>query len=341
MKTMAVLAAALSLSLVSVAARAQVPGDTVRIETAKGPVEGTLVDRLPAGYLVNKGKTSVVVPYLSVTGITKLAPAPLAPMSLPPGTATPPAQGKNAPKPQPAAAAADGFRGFAVDPAPAEGGAPVGVEPPPPPPVPVPAAPPPPILSPVMVPVPALPAPPRPAVPPVKYEVRSKIVMGTGIAFVALGAIAAITGMGLAIEGGSQPDQVCEKYASGERCYTNPNKQTHIDAGRVTMLAGSVVHVLGYPIWSIGGKKVPVKGPAPSAELDRGSGSGRAHAALLGRCWPEARTIGCSTAGRCRRGCGRWRRAEASGRPRATAASALRPSGTRRRGRRSTRGRRS
>ena len=270
MKSTAALAAALSLSLAGITAHAQGVGDTVRIETAKGTIEGTLVDRLPAGYLVNKGKTSVVVPYLSVTNITKLAPAPLAPMTLPAG-----APAKKAPKGAAAAPAADTFQGFAVDPAPVAP-APAGIEPPPPPPVPMPAPAPMPVpvpaLSPVMVPLPALPAVPRPAAPPVQYERRSKLVMGTGIVFVGLGVAAFITGLGLVIDGQSKPEQLCEYYASGQRCFNNPYRSRNTDAGRITMLAGTAVGVLGIPIWSIGAKRVPVKGPATSAELSAGLG---------------------------------------------------------------------
>ncbi len=273
MKSTAVLAAALALSLWSVAAQAQAPGDTVRLETSKGPVEGTLVDRLPKGYLIKKGKGTVVVPYVTVSAIHKVAPEPLAPMTLKPAPAA-----KGSRKDPAGPASADTFQGLAIDPAPAAPG-PAGVEPPLPPPVPELVAPPPPppvmapapALSPVMVPVPALPAKPRPSAP-IQHERRSKIVMGTGIAFVALGAIAVVTGVGLVIDGASQPDTVCEKYTSGERCFANRAKQPRIDAGRITWLAGSAVHVLGYPIWSIGGKKVPVKGPAPKAELTAGPG---------------------------------------------------------------------
>ncbi|HEY3446164.1 MAG TPA: hypothetical protein VGK67_07355 [Myxococcales bacterium] len=273
-------ALSLTLSFTSVAARAQAVGDTVRLETTKGVVEGTLVDRLPGGYLVNKGKASVVVPYASVTQVVRLAPAPLSPMTVPPAAPAPAkAPGKNAPKGSPAPAAqpppAETFQGFAVDPAPVEP-APAGLEPPPPPPVPpVPPVPLPaaaPLISPVMVPIPALPPPPRP-LPPVRYERRSKIVMGTGIAMVGLGVVAFLTGAGLAIDGESRAPTVCENYRNGQRCFENPNRQPRIDAGRVTMLVGAAVGVVGIPIWSIGAKRVPVKETAPSAQLSAGPGS--------------------------------------------------------------------
>lgn len=66
-------------------AHGQSRGVAVRIETQKGTIEGTLVDRLPYGYLLSRGKRSEVIPYAKVRSITRLeAPAsevtPVAPV---------------------------------------------------------------------------------------------------------------------------------------------------------------------------------------------------------------------------------------------------------------------
>lgn len=284
MRWLAVLAASLALSIPGGAAHAQVPGDSVRIETSTGPVEGTLVDRLPQGYLVNKGKASVMVPYVNVRSIAKLAPAPLAPMVLPAATSPAPAPAKPAVPPAvpgrappaptvPAAPAPDtSFSGLATDPAPVAA-TPVGVEPPAPPPVPVPE--PVQLAPPVMVPVPALPAPPRalPPRPEPKLERRSKLLMGTGIAFVILGAAALVTGAVLVIDGTGQSTETCEPITNGQHCYPNENRSRLITAGQITVGASAGAAVLGATTWAIGGKRVPAK-DAAAAELSVGPGNG-------------------------------------------------------------------
>jgi hypothetical protein len=68
-------------------ARAQVPGDSVRVETTSGTLTGLLVDRLPAGYLLRVGESTSVVPYGSVKAITRIEAQP----GPPPQAAPPPA----------------------------------------------------------------------------------------------------------------------------------------------------------------------------------------------------------------------------------------------------------
>jgi hypothetical protein len=84
---------ALAIALGASTAHAQIVGDRVRIETTAGVVEGTLVDRVPDGYLVRSGEDSRVVPYSTVKSIIPLAP---------PAAAAPPVE--VAPPPPPAGA---------------------------------------------------------------------------------------------------------------------------------------------------------------------------------------------------------------------------------------------
>lgn len=78
--------ALLALAAAPRAARAQVPGDTVRVETESGIVTGLLIDRLPAGYLLRVGDSTSVVPYGSVKSMVKVEaqPAPPPPAPAPP-----------------------------------------------------------------------------------------------------------------------------------------------------------------------------------------------------------------------------------------------------------------
>lgn len=87
--TRALLAAALlALGSLAAPARAQVPGDTVRVETESGPLTGLLIDRLPAGYLLRVGDATSVVPYGSVKSMVKVEAQPAPP---PPPAPAPPA----------------------------------------------------------------------------------------------------------------------------------------------------------------------------------------------------------------------------------------------------------
>jgi hypothetical protein len=91
------IAGALASSTLAFPARAQVPGDQVRVETDAGPITGLLVDRLPDGYLIRTAQSTQVVPYASVKAIAKLDAAPAPPPAPPPPPAAPP------PSPPPAA----------------------------------------------------------------------------------------------------------------------------------------------------------------------------------------------------------------------------------------------
>jgi hypothetical protein len=80
-------AGALSLLLWAPPASAQLdPGSHVRIETQAGVVEGTLVDKVPDGYLVRVGQVTQIVPYTSVKTIAVIVPQgapPVAPPAAP------------------------------------------------------------------------------------------------------------------------------------------------------------------------------------------------------------------------------------------------------------------
>ena len=80
-------AGALSLWLFAPAALAQTAGDRVRITTEAGTLEGTLVDRLPDGYLVRFADGNRRVPYADVKSIVKVdAAASAKPVATPPPT---------------------------------------------------------------------------------------------------------------------------------------------------------------------------------------------------------------------------------------------------------------
>jgi len=103
----ALVAAAL---LCSAPAEAQVPGDVVHLETTSGPVDGTLIDRVPEGYLVRAGEQTRVVPYRSVVSIAPGAPAapeaapPLPAASPPPAPLAEPSRVEKQAPPAPASA---------------------------------------------------------------------------------------------------------------------------------------------------------------------------------------------------------------------------------------------
>lgn len=104
----ALIAPFLGLWLLAGEASAQSPGDTVRIETAGGKIEGLLVDKLPNGYLVRFGTQTIVIPYPSVKSIEVVAPPPTEPPPEAPAT-TPPVEPPTeppteAPPPEPVAA---------------------------------------------------------------------------------------------------------------------------------------------------------------------------------------------------------------------------------------------
>jgi len=237
MARLPILVAALSLSLASPSAFAQSVGDTVRIETPTGAVEGVLIDRLPQGYLINQGTSSAVIPYVYVRAITRLAPA-----AAPSGPAVQPAAGVQ-----------------------------MGSELPPPPPPPGPPPPPPgAMLSPIMVPVPALPEPPRP-MPPVKYQRRSKALMGTGIGMVALGGTATLVGLLMRSYGENESALSCENTVGGQHCVENKERGRLMNAGEITTIVGAVVAVVGIPLWAVGGTRVRVE--EPTAQVSVGPAS--------------------------------------------------------------------
>lgn len=84
-------AAALAVMLCAPAARAQASEERVHIETDAGVVEGTIIDRLPDGYLLRTGSGTRVIPYASVKSLSKIddthapsAAPPIAPPVAPP-----------------------------------------------------------------------------------------------------------------------------------------------------------------------------------------------------------------------------------------------------------------
>ncbi|MBI5547383.1 MAG: hypothetical protein HY901_26165 [Deltaproteobacteria bacterium] len=268
-KTAMVIAATLAATLAGAEALAQVPGDPVRLETPGGVVEGVLVDRLPNGYLVNKGKASEVVPYTRVRSITKRAPAPAdtpAPVS---GSAAvvPAAVAMPAPVPAPMATPEVVLPGLASDPAPIAGPIPPGVEPPAPPPPPEPPAP---VAAPSSVPVQAMPAAPAPvSAPAPELKRRSRALMGVGIGLFGVGVLTASAGALTFLNGQSQPSQTCEYSASSTRCYPNQDRVEQIGTGTAMIGAGMIAAAVGIPLWIVGGAKVPAgrtvhaEAPAP------------------------------------------------------------------------------
>jgi len=99
-----------ALTLWAVPAAGQSPGDGVRIETDAAAIEGTLVDRLPDGYLVRVGDKTQVVPYSAVKSIAKVggpAPAP-EPSAEPVASSSPPPPTEPPPPPPPALVAQPG-----------------------------------------------------------------------------------------------------------------------------------------------------------------------------------------------------------------------------------------
>ncbi|MFO0762905.1 MAG: hypothetical protein U0359_41095 [Byssovorax sp.] len=100
LSTLSILGALASITP-ALPARAQVPGDQVRIDTDAGPITGLLVDRLPAGYLIRTAQNTQIVPYASVRVIAKLdAAPPPPPAALPPAPpAVPPPVAQPAPLP--------------------------------------------------------------------------------------------------------------------------------------------------------------------------------------------------------------------------------------------------
>jgi hypothetical protein len=110
-------AVALALGLSSATARAQAPGDHVRIETGLGVAEGTLVDRLPEGYLIRDGAGTRVVPYSfvkSIAVVPEAAATPPLPPAVLPGAVTPVGPLATPPPPQRNHALATGGRALAV-----------------------------------------------------------------------------------------------------------------------------------------------------------------------------------------------------------------------------------
>ena len=226
------------------AARAQSPGETVRIETASGVVEGTLVDRLPVGYLVNKGKTSEVVPYAKVKTISRVAPA-LAPVApLVPAPAVAPAAEKQAlPDMPPPSLYVPPRHGLVDDPFLSDERAPAGTEPPapPPPPPPAPLAP----SAPAAAPLPSSALPPPPAViPEVKFHRRSTPLMGVGVAMFGAGVITATVGALVFLNASNSTGA----YSSSEDKMNN---------GLITSGVGAAAVAVGITLWSVGGAKIP------------------------------------------------------------------------------------
>lgn len=95
----AALGAALAITLGTPAVLAQSAGDTVRIEADGAVVQGTLIDKLPDGYLVRSEGRNLVIPYAKVTSIAR-APAP-APAEPPPPPITPAPSSAAPPDPAP------------------------------------------------------------------------------------------------------------------------------------------------------------------------------------------------------------------------------------------------
>jgi hypothetical protein len=231
----AALACALALGA-SPAARAQSPGDAVRIETSSGVVEGTLVDRLPAGYLVNKGKASEVVPYAKVRGISRVGPAAAVPA--PPAVSAPAVP---LPPTPPASLYVPPKHALVDDPFLSDERAPAGTEPPAPPPPPEPLGPP----VPAAAPLPPAALPPPPAVmPEVKTHRRSAAVMGVGVGLFGAGVITATIGA-LVFLGSSGNDY---GYGSGEEKMNN---------GLIAGGVGAAAVAVGITLWSVGAARIP------------------------------------------------------------------------------------
>jgi hypothetical protein len=98
--------AVLALALWSLPAAAQSNGDNVRIETSEGVVEGTLIDKLPDGYLVRVGDATKVVRYADVKSFAKVEPPkaeapPPTPSEPPPVEPPPPPPPAPPPSPPP------------------------------------------------------------------------------------------------------------------------------------------------------------------------------------------------------------------------------------------------
>jgi hypothetical protein len=90
-------AVVVALTLVALPAAAQSNGDSVRIETSSGVVEGTLIDKLPDGYLVRVGDATQVVRYTDVKSIAPVT----APVVDPPPEPLPPPVAPEPPPPPP------------------------------------------------------------------------------------------------------------------------------------------------------------------------------------------------------------------------------------------------
>jgi hypothetical protein len=94
--------AVLALALWSLPAAAQANGDNVRIETSAGVVEGTLLDKLPDGYLVRVGEATKVVRYGDVKSIARVEPGKTEPGSAPPAPTPAPTPAPAPTEPPPA-----------------------------------------------------------------------------------------------------------------------------------------------------------------------------------------------------------------------------------------------
>jgi hypothetical protein len=254
------------------AARAQSPGDAVRIETAGGVVEGTLVDRLPGGYLVNKGKTSEVVPYAKVKAISRVGPAaaPVAPPAVPAPPAAPvvaPAPEKQAlPDMPPPSLYVPPRHGLVDDPFLADEPAPAGTEPPPPPPPPAPMAQPLPTAAPL--PPSALPPPPV-VIPEIKTHRRSTAVMATGVALFGAGVITASVGALVFLNAGS-----------GSTSSSNDDKMNN---GIIASGVGAAAVAVGIVLWAVGNAPIPDadKPPARAEALKPTFAIGPGSAAMM------------------------------------------------------------
>ena len=94
----------MALVLTVHAAGAQAIGDAVRIETEGAVIEGTLLDKLPDGYLVRIGEKTEVIPYAKVKAIAaapKAEPPPPAEPAPPPEPPPPAAKPEPPPPPPP------------------------------------------------------------------------------------------------------------------------------------------------------------------------------------------------------------------------------------------------
>jgi hypothetical protein len=260
-------AAAVALALLAAPeAGAQVPGDPVHIETDAGPIDGTLVDRVPDGYLVRVGGKNRIVPYTSVKSISRGGAPPVAPPSpsAPPSPAAPPSPVPLGPAPAPlpplpggATVPGPGAPPPSPAPPPSWPPAPPPSWPPAPPPSsPVPyyslgAPPPPPAGGPrqaVFTPVPVVVQPKRPAN---AYTIAGVTTLSLGLAGVVAGVVLIPTGAIVkAVDTCQDATQVLVTYS----CDLDHGGRL-IGAGAAALAVGGVLMLASVPLLIAGDKK--------------------------------------------------------------------------------------